>query len=501
MNAIQAFVPVQVVKTIAAFLDFCYIARRNVISEDSLTQLKLALNKFHEARKVFSGTVRADDPSAFSLPRQHAMVHYHDHIKNFGSPNGLCSSITESKHITAVKRPWRRSNKHMALPQILKVNERLDKLAAAQADFRTRGMLVDSCLVQAINDASSSEGSMDGDDGDSDETNSESSDDEIPIPDSYYTGIQNPNPHILNLDNDSNEEPANIYEHVLRLDSDHSQRPSQAPLDHEEDEDCGPVESGPLMNEVRLVARKGQSGCPHPGFTQAQLFFTAPTHQYPTSFTALGLKIGQHNLLDLTRRFLFYQLNPTSTVEPDQLTLAACPMLWEPRVTIYHSATATFRAPSNPSGPGGMYREVIRSTPLWPRGDLPGPRRDCVFVDMGDGEGVGMEGLLVARVFLFFRFSHNDVDYPCALVHWYSTSDEPDDSTGLWVVRPESTPQRARHMSVIHIDTIFRGAHLLPRFLSDAPIYREVNYMNSLDVFTSFYVNKHIDHHAFKVAF
>ena len=57
MNAIQAFVPSQVVKTIAAFLEFCYIARRNVITDDSPPQLKVALQKFHEAREVFSGTV------------------------------------------------------------------------------------------------------------------------------------------------------------------------------------------------------------------------------------------------------------------------------------------------------------------------------------------------------------------------------------------------------------------------------------------------------------
>jgi hypothetical protein len=77
--------------------------------------------------------------------------------------------------------------------------------------------------------------------------------------------------------------------------------------------------------------------------------------EYPTSFNALGLKIGQHNLLELTRHFLFYQLNPTSIIEPDELTLSACPMIWDSKVSVYHSATATFRAPSNPSGPGGMY--------------------------------------------------------------------------------------------------------------------------------------------------
>ena len=36
---------------------------------------------------------------------------------------------------------------------MLKVNERLDKLAATRADFTARGMLADSCLIQAIRNA------------------------------------------------------------------------------------------------------------------------------------------------------------------------------------------------------------------------------------------------------------------------------------------------------------------------------------------------------------
>jgi hypothetical protein len=43
-------------------------------------------------------------------------------------------------------------------------------------------------------------------------------------------------------------------------------------------------------------------------------------------------------------------------------------------------------------------------------------------------------------------------------------------------------------MGVIHVDSITRGAHLLPRFPSDVPVYREVNYMNVLDLYSSFYV-------------
>ena len=120
---IQAFVPIAVVETFAAFLEFCYIACRNIITEDLLEQLNVALREFHEVRQIFSGTVREDGPSGFLLSWQHAMVHYYDHIKNFGSPNGLCSLITESKHIAAVKRPWCQSNKHNALSQMLKINK------------------------------------------------------------------------------------------------------------------------------------------------------------------------------------------------------------------------------------------------------------------------------------------------------------------------------------------------------------------------------------------
>jgi hypothetical protein len=276
MNAIQAFVPSEIVKTFAAFLNFCYIARRNIITDDSLEQLNVALHNFHESRQVFSGTVRGDGLSGFSLPRQHAMVHYYDHIKNFGSPNGLCSSITESKHIAAVKRPWRRSNKHAALPQMLKVNERLDKLAAARADFAARGMLVDSCLIQAIKDISNTtthdgEDPMDEDASDSGESDSDIFD-EIRIFGSNRTNtrdfdhttseLDDISTHGLNDTNDNTNTNAldDPNAHVTGAGDNHPRTPRQhspAPPEDEEDDDHGPVESGPLMNEVRLASRKG----------------------------------------------------------------------------------------------------------------------------------------------------------------------------------------------------------------------------------------------------
>lgn len=36
-------------------------------------------------------------PEGHLLPRQHSLVHYSALIRGFGAPNGLCSSITESR--------------------------------------------------------------------------------------------------------------------------------------------------------------------------------------------------------------------------------------------------------------------------------------------------------------------------------------------------------------------------------------------------------------------
>ncbi|KAG1862695.1 hypothetical protein F4604DRAFT_1882298 [Suillus subluteus] len=128
-------------------MEFCYIARCNVITEASLVQLSDALTMFHHYRKIFetTGTV-----PHFLLPCQHSMTHYVDMIRLFGAPNRLCSSIMESKHIKAVKEPWRWSNKHNALGQMLLTNQWLDKLAASHWDFAACGMLVSSVLSRAV---------------------------------------------------------------------------------------------------------------------------------------------------------------------------------------------------------------------------------------------------------------------------------------------------------------------------------------------------------------
>jgi hypothetical protein len=139
LPAIKGHVPQEMVQALRAFLKFCYITQRNIHDTNSLPELEDALEHYHTYRKIFQECgIR---PDGFNLPRQHSIIHYLQLIRAFGAPNGLCSSITESNHIKAMKEPWRRSNRFNALSQMLLTNQRLDKLAAACVDFAHRGML------------------------------------------------------------------------------------------------------------------------------------------------------------------------------------------------------------------------------------------------------------------------------------------------------------------------------------------------------------------------
>lgn len=113
-----------------------------------------------------------------------------------------------------------------------------------------------------------------------------------------------------------------------------------------------------------------------------------------------------------------------------------------------------------------------------------------------------MRGLDAARVHLFFSFEAGDNLYSCALVHEFSKSfDNPDPDNGMWIVEPDFDHEKYRIMSIVHVDSIVRGAHLLPVFGGDISVPREINFSHTLDVFAAFYVNKYIDYHAFETVF
>jgi hypothetical protein len=243
VNALEGYVHVDIIKTLNAFLDFCYIACQNVLTEDSLNALDTALEWFHHYREIFR--ISGVRPDGFSLPRQHALKHYRCHIENFGAPNGLCSSITESKHITAVKKPWRRSSRYEALQQMLTINTRNDKLAAARVDFSSRGMLRGTCLGEVLqfwNNVSNNVNDNDNDYGNDNDNDS---------------GNNNDNDSGNNNNNNNNNEEYNGPDgngeggSDLDIDDDNGD-------DNNGDGSPGPVDGPPVLSEVVLAQKRGK---------------------------------------------------------------------------------------------------------------------------------------------------------------------------------------------------------------------------------------------------
>ena len=198
---------------------------------------------------------------------------------------------------------------------------------------------------------------------------------------------------------------------------------------------------------------------------------------------------------DLLYTFLNNQLqgesNSTDSDSDSNLLDAISP------ISVYHSAIASFYAPSDPSGIRGMRREHIQSTPSWWSA---GPWCDCVFVVEKQVER-GFRGMSVVRIRLFFSFSYEGEEYPCALVEWFKkVGRSPDEQTGMWVVKPEEDRHRKRLTTIVHLDMILRGAHLIPvHGTSFVPPHFHHSW--SLDSFKAFFVNKYADHHSNEIAF
>ncbi|KAN0124616.1 hypothetical protein V8E53_001577 [Lactarius tabidus] len=389
LPAIEGHVPRDVVRCFRAFLEFCYIARSDTITDETIEKLEDALARFHQYRSVFKDTgVRTD----ISLPRQHSMTHYSMLIRLFGAPNGLCSSITESKHIDDVKDPWRRSNRFNALLQMLVTNQRVDKLGASRADFQSRGML----------------------DGH--------------LPDAHSMAFAQP-PTVTNI-------PPGIE------------------------------------SDVRLGS--------------------IPKQRRARNIGALSQELSIPELPQLVNNFLCEQRDGDSIHDSPNHT---CPR-FSGRVNVVNRAIATFHAPSDPSNTEGMRQEVIRATSSWFKGM---PRYDCIFVNTSN-EVNSMRGMEVARAICFFSFVYLGITYPCALVHWFSRiSEERDEDSGMWMVSPDFDRNENPNLAVIHIDCIFRAAHLVPIF-GDSFVPDNITNYNSLDSFKGFYVNRFVDHHAFHIA-
>ena len=227
-------------------------------------------------------------------------------------------------------------------------------------------------------------------------------------------------------------------------------------------------------------------------------------HEYPVPKSPKDvdglMTFAGYDMMTLICHFLFDQKYPDSDIPGSDIDLCLCPWV-SGRVSVYCSAIATYYAPSDLSGIGGVYWEQIWVTPAWNRGESSAPRYNCILVQVSP-EDSRFSSMQVVCVWLFFSIKHDNNTIPCALVEWYETiGNSPDKNIGIWVVKPEYTASRQQRVAAtIHLNSVVRGVHLIPVYRKQK-ISHKHTYSTTLNNFQQFYVNKYIDYHAFKTMY
>ena len=147
LPAIKGHVSAKMICAVCDHIKFSHLIHQDVHDTDLLQALHDILKRFHENCEIFrsSGVVHH-----FNYPCQHALKPNVHLIHEYGSPNGLCSSMTDNKHIKAIKSPWRCSNKYKAIRWMLLTNQWLDKLSVSHVHFTMNGMLQGDCLSERL---------------------------------------------------------------------------------------------------------------------------------------------------------------------------------------------------------------------------------------------------------------------------------------------------------------------------------------------------------------
>jgi hypothetical protein len=206
------------------------------------------------------------------------------------------------------------------------------------------------------------------------------------------------------------------------------------------------------------------------------------------------------DLPELISHFIYKQENPESVIPVGLIPRNQLPYFGG-KVLVYPSAVSVFHAPSNMSGTCNMRCECICSVSSWRNGP---ERWDCVYV-VQDQDLPGFRGLLVAQVHAFIRIKPKHTccsqrSYPCAVASWFRTvGNSPCPNTGMWIVEHEVIHGK-KPKSIIHVDTILRGAHLIG-IAGDSVVPDDMEHMDGLNAFKTFFVNKYIDYHAHKMVF
>lgn len=100
-----------------AILDFIYLAQYTTHDEDTLGYMEEALELWRKNKAVF---VDLGIRLHINIPKFHALRHYVDHIRLFGTTGNYNTEMFERLHIEFAKKGWRASNRRDEFPQMTK---------------------------------------------------------------------------------------------------------------------------------------------------------------------------------------------------------------------------------------------------------------------------------------------------------------------------------------------------------------------------------------------
>ncbi|VDB87450.1 unnamed protein product [Peniophora sp. CBMAI 1063] len=120
---------------VRALLDFIYVAQFPEASTKTIEQLEDALHRFHLNKQVF---IDLGPRAHFNFPKMHALSHYVESLKLFGTADNFNTAYSERAHIDCAKSAWRATNGKDEYPQMTLWMQRQEQILAHRTYIRWR---------------------------------------------------------------------------------------------------------------------------------------------------------------------------------------------------------------------------------------------------------------------------------------------------------------------------------------------------------------------------
>jgi hypothetical protein len=131
LGLIAANADVEMVKAVRALMDFAYFASLQSHTSKTLLGLRTALDDFHTHKQIFIDL--GGRKEHFNFPKLHALDHYDDLIRLFGSADGFNTKSPERLHIDYAKNAYRASNRKDYIIQMTLWLQRQESVARFSA--------------------------------------------------------------------------------------------------------------------------------------------------------------------------------------------------------------------------------------------------------------------------------------------------------------------------------------------------------------------------------